>query len=60
MNKKKVVQEFSSLNLSELKILVKIQNDLNNYGTIEAKAALQQLITDKLELADELYSQIYH
>lgn len=60
MNKKKVVQEFSSLNLSELKILVKIQNDLNNYGTIDAKAALQQLIADKLELADELYSQIYH
>jgi hypothetical protein len=60
MDKKKVVQEFSSLNLSELKILVKIQNDLNNYGTIEAKAALQQLITDKLEMADEFYSQIYH
>ena len=60
MDKKKVVQEFSSLNLAELKILVKIQNDLNNYGTIDAKDALQQLITDKLELADELYSEIYH
>tara|TARA_R110000796_G_scaffold10997_1_gene36758 strand:+ start:51 stop:230 length:180 start_codon:yes stop_codon:yes gene_type:complete len=55
MDKKNVVQSISKLNLDELHILVKIQRDLHNYNTIEAKAAIQQLITDKLELADELY-----
>ena len=60
MEKGKVVQSFSSLNLSELKILVKIQNDLNTCSTIEAKAALQKLITEKIDFADELYSLINH
>ena len=60
MNKENVVQNFSSLNLTELQILVKIQNDLNTCNTIEAKAALQKLITEKLDLADELYTIINH
>ena len=55
MNKKNVVQSFNKLNLDELHILVKIQRDLHNYDTAEAKATIQQLITDKLELAGELY-----
>tara|TARA_R110001632_G_scaffold16065_1_gene52411 strand:- start:2211 stop:2390 length:180 start_codon:yes stop_codon:yes gene_type:complete len=55
MDKKNVVQSISKLNLDELHILVKIQRDLHNYNTLEAKDAIQQLITDKLELADELY-----
>mgnify|MGYP003654726625 FL=1 len=55
MNKGNVVQSISKLNLDELHILVKIQRDLHNYDTAEAKATIQQLITDKLELADELY-----
>ena len=55
MNKKNLVQSFSKLNLDELTILVKIQNDLNTYSTIEAKEALQKLISEKLELANELY-----
>jgi|TARA_R110000744_G_scaffold41870_1_gene94949 hypothetical protein len=55
MNKGNVVQSISKLNLDELHILVKIQRDLHNYDTAEAKATIQQLITDKLELAGELY-----
>tara|TARA_R110001606_G_scaffold78255_3_gene181045 strand:+ start:2888 stop:3067 length:180 start_codon:yes stop_codon:yes gene_type:complete len=55
MNKKNVVQSFSKLNLDELHILVKIQRDLHNYDTAEAKASIQELITSKLELSGELY-----
>lgn len=55
MNKKNVVQSFSKLNLDELHILVKIQRDLHNYDTTEAKASIQELITSKLELSGELY-----
>lgn len=60
MNKENVVQNFSSLNLTELQILVKIQNDLNTFRSDEAKENLQRLITEKLELADQLYSIINH
>ena len=55
MNKGNVVQSISQLNLDELHILVKIQRDLHNYDTAEAKASIQELITSKLELSSELY-----
>ena len=55
MDKKNVVQSISQLNLDELHILVKIQRDLHNYDTAEAKASIQELITSKLELSGELY-----